>query len=145
MRQLMMYILTYFHFLSLMRTEALREQMLHKGQQPPRKQWRRREGYPEEDDVPADMRHFGTSFSKHQSSPSSSRAAAAAKEEGTDKASKAMVLLPPNSSCPCDGVPLIKIIWGRLCRTFGRLKRLLEKHGKNRGTRRGHKREKREF
>jgi hypothetical protein len=35
--------------------------------------------------------------------------------------------------CPCDGVPLLKILLGRFARTVGRLFRFLDKQGRNRG------------
>jgi len=46
-------------------------------------------------------------------------------------ADMAMVLHP--GACPCDGIPLFKIVWGRLARTLGRLVRFLDRHGRNRG------------
>lgn len=62
---------------------------------------------------------------------------AAAKADGKGDSSRAVMVRPKD--CPCDGIPLLKILWGRFRRTLdklGRFLRFVDKHGKNRGARR---------
>lgn len=58
-------------------------------------------------------------------------AAAAFERRQEDSQNRAMMVRPKD--CPCDGIPLLKIIVGRIARTVGRLLRFLDKQGKNRG------------
>lgn len=60
----------------------------------------------------------------------SSRSSSSKIMENVD-ASTAVVRHP--GACSCDGIPLFKILLGRIARTFGRLVRFLDRHGKNRG------------
>ncbi len=97
---------------------AMQEQQVKWQQQQQQEEAERAQKKEEEEEEVVDLRGFGT-----DAKPTTKKV----------DTSKAVVLRPP---CPCEGVPLFKILWGRFRRTLGRLKDLLDKGAKHRGRRR---------